>query len=474
MIALRQRTIETAFPIGVKTLHWACHRCLPGLNLFGLALQAIIMAMLIPSVEAETLTIISPHNEAIRYEIDQGFQRWNATNSAEPVQLDWRDHGGGTDALRFVLSEFASKPDGIGVDCFFGGGQEPCLFLTDKKLVEHYRPPNAILNGLPESIQGVTLYDPEHSWHAVVLASFGILQNTRMQTILHLPRALRWEDLARPVYAGTVGAADPRNSSTMNAMFESFLQAYGWEKGWQLLTAISGNVRKFDRISSYTAKDVTLGETAQAFAIDFYAFPQVAASGRDQMTYVLPDDFTVLTTDGVVILKGAPHLFAARRFVDFLLSDAGQKLWFLPVGHPEGPRKYSIERLPIRPALYQQYKQVSNIEYSPFDLHQTFVYNARLAQERRDVVAALVGTLLVDTHSELKATWESLRKNNKVDDYLKELGQMPLSADEAMALVRGPWKEAAFRNQKKIEWQTWAQNKYQRIRSQAQSHARPN
>ena len=62
-------------------------------------------------------------------------------------------------------------------------------------------------------------------------------------------------------------------------MFESFLQAYGWERAWQILTQISGNVRQFDRISSSTAKDVTLGETAYAFAIDFFAFAQIATAG---------------------------------------------------------------------------------------------------------------------------------------------------------------------------------------------------
>jgi len=43
---------------------------------------------------------------------------------------------------------------------------------------------------------------------------------------------------------------------------------------------MGGNVRKFDRISSTTAKDVTLGETAYGLAIDFYGFSQIAAAGR--------------------------------------------------------------------------------------------------------------------------------------------------------------------------------------------------
>ena len=75
----------------------------------------------------------------------------------------------------------------------------------------------------------------------------------------------------------------------------------------------------------------------------------------------------------------------ARRFLEFTLSDAGQKLWLLPQGHPEGPTRHSIERMPVRPGLYTQFRDISNIGPSPFDLPAGFRYDARLAQQRRGV-----------------------------------------------------------------------------------------
>src|SRR6185295_669549 len=103
------------------------------------------------------------------------------------------------------------------------------------------------------------------------------------------------------------------------------------------------------------------------------------------VTYALPQDFTAISPDGIAILKGAPNVVAAEHFIDFVLGDDGQKLWLLPRGHPEGPQQYSIERMPVRPALYKRYKGVSNIEYSPFDLQQNFHYDARLSRERREI-----------------------------------------------------------------------------------------
>jgi iron(III) transport system substrate-binding protein len=284
-----------------------------------------------------------------------------------------------------------------------------------------------------------------------------------VQRQMKLPLVNRWEELTSSALRGWVGVGDPRNSGTMNNMFEALLQAYGWDRGWKVITEISGNARKFDRISSTTAKDVTLGETAYAFAIDFYAFAQIAVAGRSNMTYALPQDFTAISPDGIAILKGAPNAGLARRFIDFVMGEDGQKLWLLPKGHAEGPRQYSIERMSVRPALYKRYQGVSNIEYSPFDLQQNFRYDARLARERREIVAALIGALLVDTHTELQAAWHAVIKRGLLEADLQELGSVPVMEGEAIRLAGGEWKEAVVRNRKKIEWQAWAQLKYRRI-----------
>jgi hypothetical protein len=46
---------------------------------------------------------------------------------------------------------------------------------------------------------------------------------------------------------------------------------------------------------------------------------------------------------------------------------------------------------------------------------------------------------------------------------MARLGQTPLSAQEALEMAGGPWKEPAFRNRKKIEWQQWALEKYRSL-----------
>jgi spermidine/putrescine-binding protein len=319
------------------------------------------------------------------------------------------------------------------------------------------------MDALPRTLGGMELHDAGHAWFSAALSSFGILQNTRVQRQLGLPEARRWEDLADPRLLGWVGTGDPRNSGSMKVMFEAFLQAYGWDKGWQLLAQIGGNARGFDRISTTTAKDVTLGETAAAFAIDFYGASQIGLAGGSNLSFVLPADFTAINGDGICILKGSTNLLTAQRFIDFTLGEPGQKLWFLPVGAPGGPRRHALERSSVRPDFYTRFRGISHIQVSPFDLKQSFTYNARVARDRNDLLGALIGALLVDTHTELKAAWRSVIARGRTPADLAELGRPPLTEPEVMALAAKDWKNPAVRNQRKIEWQTWARAKYRKL-----------
>ncbi|MBI1841051.1 MAG: ABC transporter substrate-binding protein [Verrucomicrobia bacterium] len=412
---------------------------------------------------AEELVVISPHNDAIRYEFGRAFSEWCRTRDHRDVRVQWRDVGGSSEALRFVQSEFAKKPQGIGVDCFFGGGLEPHVVLARKNLLRASPPGEELLRFVPTQLNGIDLYDPGHRWHGAAISSFGILQNLEAQRRVGLPEAKRWEDLADPRLMGWVGAGDPRTSGTMMVMYEGILQFHGWEKGWRVLTQMAGNARRFDRVSSTTAKDVTVGETAYGLAIDFYGFSQVSYAGDGRLAFLLPADFAPVSPDPISVLQGAPHLELALRFVQFVVGEPGQKLWYLPKGHAEGAVRNSIERMPVRKDLYERYGDVSRVRSSPFQNPDTFNYNGKKSGDRRDILPVLLGALLVDTHEELQSAWRAVIQRGASEAELARLGRAPVSEDEVMRLAAGPWKTNAFRLQKRIEWQTWAGEKYRQI-----------
>src|SRR5262245_22621484 len=128
----------------------------PGIPLVLLALWASLAG----ADAGEKVVIITPHVDPIRIEFGNGFSRWHQERFNEPGDVEWRSVGGTQDALRFIQSEFQTKPDGIGLDILFGGGQEPYLVLADQDLALSYRPAAEVLDGIPPSLMGMEIYDP--------------------------------------------------------------------------------------------------------------------------------------------------------------------------------------------------------------------------------------------------------------------------------------------------------------------------
>src|ERR1051326_7804697 len=179
----------------------------------------------------QQLVIISPHWEGARIEFARAFSDWHRAKYGESVHIDWREVGGTSDIIRFIRSEFAQRPDGIGIDMLFGGGTDPYLELQKLGVLASYRPPEEILSKVPSTVGGVPVYDPGFQWFGSALTTFGIEKNKRVVEIMKLPDVHAWNDLTDSHLFGWVGSGDPRNSGSVLMMYEIILQGYGWEKG---------------------------------------------------------------------------------------------------------------------------------------------------------------------------------------------------------------------------------------------------
>jgi len=58
------------------------------------------------------LVIISPHNEAVRFEFGEAFSRWHREHYGRPVKIDWRMIGGATEIMRYLTSQYISATKG--------------------------------------------------------------------------------------------------------------------------------------------------------------------------------------------------------------------------------------------------------------------------------------------------------------------------------------------------------------------------
>ncbi len=385
----------------------------------------------------DQLVLISPHWEGIKTEFERAFQEHYHARTGRRVQFDWRDMGGASDDLRFVLSEFRQSPASIGIDLFFGGGLDPYLELQKQGLLEKWQPPERIRQGIPSDLNGLPLYAADGSWYGAALSTFGILRNDEVIRRMGLPSARTWRDLADPRLAGWVSSGDPRNSGATHMVYESILQAYGWDEGWRVIAGLSANVRQFDRSGSAAAKACALGNAAYALVVDFYGLTQIAEVGPDRMSLVIPTGESILNPDCIGILKGAPHRGVAEAFMEFVLSEEGQSLWLAPRGDPAGPKTFSIERMAVRPALYKKFAAVSLVKTNPFRDLAPMRYNAALGTLRWGALNALLGAVYIDRPV-------SQRRD----------ARPPVTEAQFDAICRHEWSDPILRNRRTLSWQS--------------------
>ena len=447
-------------PLGRCSTHlvtWGIVLCL-------LALPTVLLAQ-------DELIIISPHPEGIETEFGNNFEKWYAEQTGRTVKTDWRDVGGTSSNYRFIESEFKRVPDGIGIDIFFGGGTDNYLRLSNNGWLNAYKLPETQLAQMTQSFQGIPLYDAKHQWYGAALSSFGIMHNEELREMLSLPRVKTWRDLGDVALLGKIGAADPRESGSAHMVYEIILQTLGWDEGFALLTKLGGNVRGFSAGANAIPTDVVAGQVIYGLAIDFYAYGQIAVVGADKIQYVVPADGAVVTADPIAILKGAPNLPVAEKFLEFVLSEDAQKLWMLRDTDSEGPKwKGGLNRASVLPALYDKLGERCIVP-NPFAMEGSpFQYNSDKGGTRWNIVNDLFGVLIIDSHKDLVNAWKAIRKSQdptKRDAAIAVLTKMPITEEEAMKLARSDWKDPTVRNEKIKEWGQFAKEKFKEARNLA-------
>ena len=410
---------------------------------------------------ADRLVLLSPHWEGIKNEFERAFKSQYLRQTGRTVELEWMDVGGTSEAMRFLRSEFKNKPAGIGIDLFFGGGLEPYLALKQENLLESYVLPKELLEKIPRRLSGVPLYDPGHTWYGATLAGFGIVYNKVVLELIKRPVITTWEGLASPGAFGWVGSSDPRKSGSVHMAYEIILQAYGWEKGWRIITGLGANVRNFRDSAGQIPKDVVMGEVAYGLAIDFYAWAQVNEAGADKIGFVMPENLTVINPDCIGILRGAPNRAVAEAFIRFVMSAAGQKLWLWAKGAPDGPQRFQLNRFSVLPSLYELSPQSTAVKLDPFSWHSDFVFDDKIASARWSIVDDLIGVMVIDPKGLLNRAWGAAAADGLTEQEWQRLAAMPISAAEALKIAQTQWKDPAFRNHKLIEWAQFARAKYQ-------------
>ncbi|RVA22284.1 extracellular solute-binding protein, partial [Mesorhizobium sp. M7A.F.Ca.US.001.01.1.1] len=159
-------------------------------------------------------------------------------------------------------------------------------------------------------------------------------------------------DLAKPAYADGLVMPSPLYSGAAAYLLSGFVgdANYGWDFFQKLKTNNTVSVRG----NGAVLKSVASGEKPYGILVDFMAMN--AKKKGSPVEFVFPSEGVPAVTEPVAIMKTARNVDGAKKFVDFILSDDGQKLalsmGYLParasVGRPEWlPEGVKVKVMPF-------------------------------------------------------------------------------------------------------------------------------
>lgn len=417
------------------------------------------------------LDLISPNNENITNEFELAFRLYHAEEFGQRVEIQWRDVGGGSSAIvRFIRNIYADS-DSPGIDILWGGGDYYFQKLAKEGLLSPMKLRADFLATVPADLGGVPLYhhDEEknvHLWCGSTLSGFGFIYNAALLRRCNLPVPKQWDDLLDPRFAGLISLGDPTRSGSAATAFEMIVQSEpDWPRGWAKLLGILANAKRFTDSAGSAANAPALGEALVATCIDFYGSTRVAEA-PDELFYLSPVGQTAFTPDPIAILKSPPHPEMAQRFVDFVLSQAGQSLWALPPGHPAGPSRRALGRLPIRRDVYEIHAgKLLPWVPNPYQAASALRLDLKMGRVRFAVLRNLVKAAAIDNLAGLRAARARLVETGFNAAVHEEFNRLPdnVATPAGIADINSRLKDATQADLIVGEWSTFFREKYHRI-----------
>jgi iron(III) transport system substrate-binding protein len=328
---------------------------------------------------------------------------------------------------------------------------------------------------------GIAMYDESKppQWFGAALSSFGIVYNRDVLRYLDVPEPKTWDDLADPRLLGWFISGDPTRSASAKQVFMIIVQRamldaadadrgqdVGWADGMGLVRLICSNARYFTDAGSSVPNVISTGDAAVGMAIDFYGRAQVDAVGSARLGYIEPIGATAINADPIAMVKGAEHRELAKQFIEFVLSERGQRLWNTRAGAPGGPRSTSLRRLPIMPSVYQNAQNFTD-PVNPFGERFAFRSSPEL-MKTFPIVGELIEASCMNLLDELRATRKAIIASPRRAELEKRLGTFPFDQKEALARQKSYAAATALEKlEMKRHWQEKFREEYRALRDEA-------
>ena len=297
-----------------------------------------------------------------------------------------------TSAAVAYIRETASKPDS---DIMWASAVDAFAVLKKEGLLASHTLTKEISQPIPAQIGSYPIHDPDGTYFGFALSGYGLMWNKLYLQAHKLKEPKEWTDLTNASLHGHLAMSAPSRSGTTHLTVEAILQGYGWEKGWEIILNMGGNMAAITERSFGVPQGVINGEFGIGIVIDFFGLSAVASGFPVDFVY---PSVTPIVPANIGLIKGGPNPENAKKFIHFLLSEEGQLLLFDP----------QISRLPVIPELYtkapKDFPNPFKMEVSNAD------FDIELSEKRYGLINSLFDQVATFRLKELREAWKAIYK----------------------------------------------------------------
>ncbi|MBG6164421.1 iron(III) transport system substrate-binding protein [Labrenzia sp. EL_208] len=270
------------------------------------------------------------------------------------VDVEWvRD--GTTKMMAKLRAEFeagAPKPD--------------VLLIADMVTMEGLKKEGRLMahEGADTSAYDPAIMDDDKTYFSTKLITTGIIYNTNAPMV-----PTSYKDLLKEEATDKLAMPSPLTSGAATIHMTALTS--NPDLGWALYEGLADQGANPKGGNGGTYKAIAGGEKLYGFVVDFLPIREKLKGAP--VEFVFPEEGVSAVTEPVAILSTAQNPNAAKAFVDFLLSEDGQKLassqGYLPahpsVAAPEGfPERKDIKLMEFDPAQALQQDQANKIKFT--------------------------------------------------------------------------------------------------------------
>jgi iron(III) transport system substrate-binding protein len=241
------------------------------------------------------------------------------------------------------LAQIRAEKGNPRADIYHAAESASAKALAAEGLLEAYKSP--YVADLHEWAQRIA-EDNKYFQTPIYTGVLGYGYNTELLAKNKMPEPKCWKDLINPAFRNEIQMANPGTSGTAFNMVSTILQLMGEDEGFKFLAAMNKNVNQYTRSGSAGIRAAAKGETT--IGITFLHDSVAQAVQGYPIKTVAPCEGTGYEIISSSIIKGGPNPEGAKKWMDFVLSPAGQNV-ALTVNKFQIPSNKNAQIHPLAP-----------------------------------------------------------------------------------------------------------------------------